>query len=73
MLQFLGTSTELAVGPVAVVSLFLPSSATNFGPVGSQGYIDGAIFLALYTGVILLLASILRIGFLIENLLSQPV
>ncbi len=67
-----GTSSALAVGPVAVVSLM---TATAVGRVATQGTIDyasAAIMLALLSGVMLVLMGMLRLGF-IANFLSHPV
>lgn len=67
-----GTSTTLAVGPVAVVSLM---TAAAIGAVAAQttaSYMEIAITLALMSGVILAVLGFLRLG-LIANFLSHPV
>jgi SulP family sulfate permease len=67
-----GTSRSLAVGPVAVVSLM---TAAALGPLflaGSAEYAGAAMLLALLSGGLLLLMSVLRLGFL-ANFLSHPV
>ncbi|WJS87052.1 sulfate permease [Paracoccus sp. TOH] len=67
-----GTSRVLAVGPVAVVSLM---TASAIGPVVAQGLANplvAAAGLALLSGAMLVVAGILRLGFL-ANFLSHPV
>jgi SulP family sulfate permease len=67
----LGSSRVLAVGPVAVVSL-LTASALASHHAGSASYITAAAWLALLCGVIHILLSVSRIGFL-TDFLSHPV
>lgn len=67
-----GTSTSLAVGPVAVVSLLTASAIGSLAAPGSPGYITAALTLALLSGVMLLLMGAFRLGF-IANFLSHPV
>jgi SulP family sulfate permease len=67
-----GTSSALAVGPVAVISLM---SAAAIGRIAAEGTIDyasAAIMLAMLSGLILLLMGLFRLGF-IANFLSHPV
>ncbi len=67
-----GSSTTLAVGPVAIASIM---TASALGSVSAQGiidYIDGAIMLALLSGAFLTLLGIFRFGF-IANFLSHSV
>lgn len=68
----LGTSRQLAVGPVAMVSLLVASSVGALAELGSDQFIGLAILLALLVGVIQLLLGIFRLGFLV-NFLSHPV
>jgi SulP family sulfate permease len=68
----LGTSKTLAVGPVAVISLMTAESISPLYIPGSEGYIIAAATLAFLCGVILLLMSIFRLGFL-TTFLSHPV
>jgi SulP family sulfate permease len=57
-----------------MVSLLIPEAASALGAKpGTEEYIQAAILLTFLMGVILVVASILRVGFLIENLLSHPV
>jgi SulP family sulfate permease len=66
-----GTSSALAVGPVAVVSLM---TATSLGALGLSGaaYAQAALTLAALSGGMLLVLGVLRLGFL-ANFLSHPV
>ena len=68
-----GTSRQLAVGPVAIVSLM---TATGIGGVISgasiETYIAYAVLLALMVGVIQLAMGIAKVGFLV-TFLSHPV
>ncbi|MBD3637899.1 MAG: sulfate permease [Crocinitomicaceae bacterium] len=68
----LGTSRQLAVGPVAMDSLLVASGLGALQLSGLDEYISMAIFLALFMGAIQLLLGILNMGFLV-NFLSKPV
>lgn len=68
----LGTSGQLAVGPVAIVSLL---TATALAPLADQGtgaYIQAAAILAVMVGVLHLLLGVARLGFVV-NFLSHSV
>jgi SulP family sulfate permease len=70
----LGTSYQLAVGPVAMASLLI---ASGLAPLVSadadpETYLKFAILLALLVGVFRLLLGLLRLGFLV-NFLSKPI
>lgn len=68
----LGSSRQLAVGPVAMVSLLV---AAGVGPLAAgdpQRYIELALLLALMVGALQLGLGLLRFGFL-TNFLSHPV
>ncbi|GAB4373608.1 MAG: solute carrier family 26 protein [Kiloniellaceae bacterium] len=67
-----GTSTSLAVGPVAVVSLMTAAAVGNYASVGTPEYLGAAIALALLSGLFLVALGLLRLGFL-ASLLSHPV
>ncbi len=69
---FFGTSRQLSVGPVALVSLLVMSGLQNFAEPQSDLFISLAIATALIAGVIQLILGLFRIGFLI-NFLSHPV
>lgn len=68
----LGTSRQLAVGPVAMDSLLVASGLGALAISGIDEYITMAIFLALFMGLIQLSLGLLRMGFLV-NFLSKPV
>ena len=68
----LGTSRQLAVGPVAMVSLLTAAGIGVLAEGGTETYISLAITLALMVGVIQLLLGVFRLGFLV-NFLSHPV
>ena len=67
-----GTSTALAVGPVAVVSLMTATAVGRIAAEGSVDYASAAIVLAALSGMILLLMGLFRLGF-VANFLSHPV
>lgn len=68
----LGTSRQLAVGPVAMVSLLTASSIGMLAETGTASYIALAISLALMVGLIQFFLGTFRLGFLV-NFLSHPV
>ncbi len=68
----LGTSRQLAVGPVAMVGLLIYSGVGKLAVQGSDQFISYAILLALMVGVIQFLMGAFRLGFLV-NFLSHPV
>jgi len=67
-----GTSRQLAVGPVAMVSLLTATAIASFEGISTTDYIAYAILLALLVGIIQFLLGIFRLGFLV-NFLSHPV
>ena len=67
-----GTSSALAVGPVAVVSLLTAASISKIAAPGSEEYILAAITLAFLSGALLLAMGFFRLGFM-ANFLSHPV
>lgn len=67
-----GTSSALAVGPVAVVSLMTAAAIGNVAAVGTIGYAVAALTLAALSGTILLMMGVFKLGFL-ANFLSHPV
>ncbi len=67
-----GTSRQLAVGPVAMVSLLTATSVGSIAGSGTTEYIQFAILLAFFVGIIQLLMGIFKLGFLV-NFLSHPV
>lgn len=67
-----GTSTSLAVGPVAVVSLMTAAAIGRVAAEGTADYATAAIALAALSGLILIGMGLLRLGF-VSNFLSHPV
>ncbi len=67
-----GTSRQLAVGPVAVLSLMTAASVGAIAEVGTDAYLTYAMILALMVGVIQFAMGLLRLG-LVTNFLSHPV
>jgi SulP family sulfate permease len=69
---FLGTSNQLAVGPVALDSLLVAAGIGALSVSGVENYISLTICLAFMVGVFQLLFGFFRMGFLV-NFLSKPV
>ena len=67
-----GTSRQLAVGPVAMVSLLTASGIGKLAEGGTEAYIQLAITVAFLVGAIQFLLGLFRMGFLV-NFLSHPV
>ncbi len=67
-----GTSRQLAVGPVAMISLLVAAGVGAIAAQGTEQYLTLAILLALMVGVIQLLMGVFKLGFLV-NFLSHPV
>ncbi|MBJ6986151.1 sulfate permease [Devosia sp. MC521] len=67
-----GTSSALAVGPVAVISLMTATAVGRVAAEGTADYASAAIILALMSGAMLTLMGLFRLGFL-ANFLSHPV
>ncbi|MCB9053279.1 MAG: solute carrier family 26 protein [Lewinellaceae bacterium] len=67
-----GTSRQLAVGPVAMVSLLTATGIGALAQGGTETYIMLAITLAFFVGLIQFLLGAFRLGFLV-NFLSHPV
>ncbi len=68
----LGRSPALAVGPVAIASVMTFDALIPFFAPGSPQWVAGGMFLAIASGLILMLFGFLRFGF-IATLLSHPV
>jgi len=68
---FLGTSRQLAVGPVAMDSLLVASIVSALA-INPDHYIELSILLAFMMGALQLLFGIFKFGFLV-NFLSKPV
>lgn len=69
---FFGTSRQLSVGPVALVSLLVLAGVSHFAEPWSDQFVTLAIATALMAGIIQVLLGAFRLGFLI-NFLSHPV
>lgn len=68
----LGTSRQLSVGPMAMISLLILSGVSQIGPQSPEEYLAYTILLAFMVGVFQLLMGFLKLGFLV-NFLSRPV
>lgn len=68
----LGTSRQLAVGPVAMVSLLTAAGVGLLADGGTETYIMLAVVLALFVGLLQFSMGVFRLGFLV-NFLSHPV
>ncbi|NNC43785.1 MAG: solute carrier family 26 protein [Acidimicrobiia bacterium] len=67
-----GTSRQLAVGPVAIVSLLTASALAPLVEEGTADYLTAAAVLALMVGIVHLVLGFGRLGFLV-NFLSHSV
>jgi sulfate permease, SulP family len=67
-----GTSRQLAVGPVAVVSLLTASALSSIAEQGTPAYLQAAAMLALLVGAFNVVLGLARMGW-VTNLLSHPV
>jgi SulP family sulfate permease len=67
-----GTSRQLAVGPVAIISLLTASALAPLVEEGTAGYLGAAALLALMVGVVHIVLGVGRLGFLV-NFLSHSV
>ena len=68
----MGTSRQLAVGPVAMDSLLVAAGLSTVAVAGSDRYIELALLLALMMGGLQLLLGTFRLGFL-AHFISKPV
>ncbi len=69
---FLGTSRQLAVGPVAMLSILVFAGVGELAEPGTSRYLELVILTTLGAGVVQLLMGALRMGFLV-NFLAHPV
>ncbi len=67
-----GTSRQLAVGPVAIVSLLTATALAPLVDEGSAGYLAAAALLALMVGLVHVVLGVARLGALV-GLLSHSV
>lgn len=69
---FLGTSRQIAIGPVAMDSLVVAAGLGTLAITGLENYILMALFLSFMVGLFQLSLGFLRMGFLV-NFMSKPV
>ncbi|MFA7388687.1 MAG: SulP family inorganic anion transporter, partial [Thiohalobacteraceae bacterium] len=69
---FMGSSRQLATGPVAVVSLMTAAALQPLVATGTEGYLMYAAVLALMVGLFQLALGLFRMGVLVD-FLSHPV
>ncbi len=69
---FLGTSRQIAVGPVAMDSLLVAAGLGTLAITGIENYILMALFLSFMVGAFQLFMGVFRMGFLV-NFMSRPV
>ncbi|MBQ0736519.1 sulfate permease [Aquimarina celericrescens] len=67
-----GTSRQLSIGPVAVTAILVMSGVGQLADPFTDKFIELVLFASLLIGLLQILLSILRMGFLV-NLISQPV
>jgi len=72
MYALLGSSRSLAVGPVAIASLMVGSTISQFAEQGTEAYVNAAVNLSLLVGVILLILRSLHLGSIV-NFMSHSV
>ena len=68
----LGSSRQLAVGPVAMMSLLVFAGVSPLAPPGSEKYVSLVLLLSLMVGVFQFSLGLLRAGFIV-NFLSHAV
>ncbi|PMR67834.1 SulP family inorganic anion transporter [Halomonas heilongjiangensis] len=68
----LGTSSTLAVGPVAIIALMTGAALAGVATPGTPEYLQAALVLSLLSGGMLTLMGLMRMGFF-TNFLSHPV
>ncbi|WP_241507166.1 SulP family inorganic anion transporter [Aquimarina sediminis] len=69
---FFGTSKQLSIGPVAVTAILVMSGVSQLADPFTEEYIELVLFSGFLIGVLQIIMSVLRMGFLV-NLISQPV
>ena len=69
---FLGTSRQLSIGPVAVTAILVMSGVSQIATPFTEEFTNLVVFSGLLIGLLQIVLSILRMGFLV-NLISQPV
>lgn len=61
-----GSSRQLAVGPVAMVSLLVATGVSPLAPPGSEEYVGLALLLAFLVGVLQLAMGLVGLGFVVH-------
>lgn len=69
---FVGRGHAQSVGPMALTSLLTAATLSRFAEAGSSDYLALALWLAVLSGVMLLLMGVARLGF-VADFLSEPV
>ena len=69
---FLGSSRQLATGPVAMVSLMTAAALEPLATAGGEAYVGYALLLSFMVGLFQLAMGVFRLGVLL-NFLSHPV
>ncbi|MDX1671904.1 MAG: solute carrier family 26 protein [Balneolaceae bacterium] len=67
-----GTSRQLSIGPVAIISILIASGIGALATPGTEQYIGLVLTVAFLAGATLFMMGIFRLGFLM-NFLSKPV
>jgi len=67
-----GTSRQLSIGPVAVTAILVMSGVSQLATPFSEEFTSLVLFSGLLIGILQILMSFFRMGFLV-NLISQPV
>ncbi len=70
--SFFGTSRQLSIGPVAVTAILVMSGVSQIAQPFTEEFTQLVIFSSFLIGIVQILMSVLRMGFLV-NLISQPV
>ncbi|SES33697.1 SulP family inorganic anion transporter [Salipaludibacillus aurantiacus] len=68
----LGTSRQLSVGPVAMVSLLVLTGVSTVADPGTEEYVSLVILLMLMVGIIQLVMGLFKLGFIV-NFISHAV
>lgn len=63
---YIGASNTQAVGPVAITSIMTAQALVPFAQANSSAYIALAAFMALLVGVVLVLAALLKLGWIMQ-------
>ena len=67
-----GSSRHLSIGPVAVISIIVLEGLSQLAAPGTSEFIQLALLTSLLAGLMQVLLSVLKLGFLV-NFLSEPV